>query len=1145
MKKMPCYDGCWPLFYQLIRKMRLTVFLLCITVLSGLATESYSQATKLTVVLNNTSIENVLREIENQSGYRFFYNGRIDVEKRVSANFVDKNIHEVLDSVLEGTTITYEVVGRQIVLSSMEKGMVVQQPSQVSGRVTNTQGEPLPGVTVIVKGTTRGTTTNTEGNYALSGVNPGETLVFSFVGMKMQEVAVTGKTQMNITMEEESVGLEEVVAIGYGEKRRVNMTGSVASVNSEVLESRPITNAVTAIQGIMPGLTVQRSSGQPGSEGFDLNVRGFSSVNGGNSPLVMIDGVAGDINLLNPDDIASISVLKDASASIYGARAAGGVILVTTKGGQKGMPKIGYSTNFAISKLAGMMETPNHYQMAVMDNEANIHNGAAPMYTPDLLEKVRVGDPNPIPHPVYGSAGWMLFFTSTDWRDAVFENGFQQKHTVNVSGGGENSSYYLSGTFSDQQGVIKYGDDNNKRYNLRMNYDYDFTKWLKLETKVAFENQNRSDIGGVGSNGTVWPNGIMYETIFGMPNHPIYTQSGEKYFAQGGWGNAVAQAKEGETASFKNRNFNTNFKLIADVAEGLKLNLQAGINLATVNNKDIANSHPLYVWDESAIAYYSIANPDQTYLYQYNSTNTYRNFTGYAQYNKTFSEHHRLDVMAGISHEENDFEEFSAGRTNFITDDGWELDLGSTDNMTNNGGGYHWAIESVFSRISYSFKDKYLIEANLRYDGSSRFDRDTRWGLFPGASLGWRISEEAFMQNLTFLNDLKIRASYGETGNQEGIAYYDYIQLINIGREYPYPFGQGGRDQSAFPGNIVAPDRTWETVAVNNIGLDATLFSSSLDFSFDYFVKKNKDMLIPVTYPSMLGDIPPSSNAGEMRTRGFETSVRYTKKMGDFSWSVKAMLSDAKNELTDYGGQDTYVLGLNEHREGYPINTYFAYEFDGLIRTQEELDAYKQLGGVPGDIGIGDARFKDLDGDGNISIYSSIPGSDGDVKNVGSTSPRYTYGVNLDLKWKNFDLGIFVQGVGKRTLFRVGEYAMPWSDWWRQPPLFYYMKTWNEDRPDAKYPRLTHGNIRYWNYQASTLQAVNAAYLRLKNLQVGYTLPSSLLSKLYIQRARVYFSGFDLFEIHKVKGGWDPESNDSGFNYPFQRLYSLGLDLTF
>ena len=1125
---------------KIFLKMRFTLYLFLVVLIQAKASSGFSQGARFSVDLKNTTVNGVLNAIEQQSSYFFLFNNKlIDVNRRVTIQVQDASVEDVLNGLFENTDVEYIIRNRQIILTNQRANEPVFQTTAVTGKVTDSSGTPLPGVTVAIRGTTRGTVTNNDGNYSLNDVPGDAVLVFSFVGMRTQEIAVSNRSSINLVMEEEAIGLEEVIAIGYGEKKRVNMTGSVASVESEVLESRPITNTATAIQGVMPGLVVQRASGQPGSEGFDLNIRGYSSTNGGNSPLVLIDGVAGDLQLLNPDDIQSISILKDASASIYGARAANGVLLVTTKSGKKGSPKVSYHNNFAVTKLAGLMETPNHYQMAVMDNEANIHNGAAPMYTSDLLERVRIGDPNPIPHPVYGSSGWMLFFTSTDWRDAVFESGFQQKHTINVSGGGDQSGYYLSGTYSDQKGVIKFGDDSNRRYNLRMNYDYDFTRWLRLESKVSFEDQHRSDVGGVGSAG------IMYETIFGMPNHPVYTQSGERYFAQGGWGNALAQAKEGATASFITRNMNFNFKLVADVTKDLTLNFQSGVNIGTTNSKDIGNSYPLYRWDESSIAYYSIANPNQTWVSQYNSTDTYRNFTAYFQYNHRLADKHQFDLMGGASHEENDFEEFSAGRTNFITNDIWALRLGSTDNMTNDGGGYHWAIGSFFSRLSYSFADKYLLEANLRYDGSSRFDSDTRWGLFPGISVGWRISEESFMKDIEIVNDLKLRASYGETGNQEGINLYDYYQLISVGRGYPYPFGDGRQDQSAYLSGMVSPDRTWETIAVSNAGLDLTMFSSSLGFSFDYFIKRNKDMLIPVTYPSMLGATPPTTNAGELKTSGFETSLRWSKRRGDFRYSIRATLSDAKNELVDYGGQDTYNLGLNAHREGYPLNTYFAYEFDGLIRTQEELDAYKQLDGVPSDISIGDARFKDRNGDGKISIYSDAPGEDGDVMNVGSTTPRYTYGLNLDLKWKNFDMVVFFQGVGKRTLFRVGEYAMPWSDWWRQPPLFYYQNTWNEDRPDAQYPRLSHGNIRYWNYQESTLQAVNAAYLRLKNLQLGYTLPAFLLSKVNISKARVYFSGFDLYEWHQVKGGWDPESSDSGFNYPFQRLYSLGIDLTF
>ncbi len=353
---------------------------------------------------------------------------------------------------------------------------------------------------------------------------------------------------------------------------------------------------------------------------------------------------------------------------------------------------------------------------------------------------------------------------------------------------------------------------------------------------------------------------------------------------------------------------------------------------------------------------------------------------------------------------------------------------------------------------------------------------------------------------------------------------------------------------------MVAKDRTWETIATTNVGWDATLLSSRLNVTFDYFVKRNKDMLVPVAYPALVGDTAPFSNAGELRTWGFETALGWKGRMGGgLQYAVRLSLSDAKNKVVNYGGQDTYVLGYNFIRQGYPVNTYFGYVFDGLIRNQAELIDYRFINGdttrpregVPSNIGIGDARYKDVNGDGKISLYGDTPGQGGDVVNLGNTAPRYTYGMNLNLAWKRFDLGVFFQGVGKRTLFRENDYRMPWSDWWRQPPLFYYNQTWNEDRPNAPYPRLSHGDIRFWNYQPSTLQAINAAYLRLKNLQIGFSLPERLVARARMTRARVYFSGFDLWEKHSVKGGWDPESIANGFNYPFQRLYSFGLDITF
>ncbi len=1002
----------------------------------------------------------------------------------------------------------------------------------IRGTVRDDKG-PLEGASVLLKNTTTGSMTNASGSYSIAA-SSGDTLVFSYSGYPSREAVVGTGNTLDINMTSEAKGLEEVVVVGYGTKKRQFLTGAVSSVGKEPFEARPVLNAYAALQGEVPGVVIQRSSGQPGNEGFQLNVRGYASANGSNSPLVLIDGVAGSLDLLNPEDIESISVLKDAAASIYGARAAGGVFIVTTKKGKRGTPKVTYGNNFAVSKLAGMMESPTHYEMAIMDNEANIHNGAVPMYTPEMLEKVRNNDPNPIPHPIY--AGWMLFFTSTDWLEETFENGFQQEHNLNVSGGGNNSAYYLSGSFSDQQGVIRYAQDNNKRYNLRLNYDYDLFKWLKLESKVAFEHQHRTDIGGLGT----W---VITEAIFGMPNHPVYTPAGN-FFAQGGWGNAVAQAKEAETATFDKRNINTNFKAIATIIPELKLHLQTGINFGTEKWEDRAKPVPLYKWDET-IAYYTIANPGESKLTLTNVETIYKNFTGYLEYQKLIGGKHDIGIMAGVAHEENDYEWFNASRQNLVTDDVWSLNLG-TQNYQADGRGEDWAIRSLFSRINYTFNNKYMFEANLRYDGSSRFHPDKRWGFFPGLSAAWRISQENFMEGISFFDDVKIRASYGQTGNQEistdGNAHlYDYIQLINIGGSYP--FGPGGQVQSATLAGMASPNRTWETVVTKNIGIDLAIFSSRLNFTFDYFQKRNKDMLIPVTYPSMLGAVAPYTNSGELLTKGFETTLGWSDRIGKLSYNARFILSDSKNEVVDYGGQDTYVVGLNMIRQGYPINTYFAYVFDGVIRNQKELDDYKVLGGVPSDISIGDAKFRDVNGDGTISAYGDH--DDGDVINVGNITPRYNFGINLGARYSNFDLVVFIQGVGKRTIFREGDYSLPWTDWWRQPPQFYYGKTWNEDRPNAEYPRLSHGNIRYWNYQQSTLQEINGAYARLKNLQIGYTLPVSLTLKASISRARIYFSGQDLWEKHHVKGGWDPESERWGFNYPFQRMYSFGVDVTF
>lgn len=512
-----------------------------------------NQKERITIQVKNQPIQKVFDDLSKQTGLKFFY-GEAIANRNVQVNLKFKNapINSVLNEITRQANLYFKRENNTIAVSLGNAGnasVPVTQDRKVTGIITDEQGEPIIGANVVVKGTSKGTVTDLNGEYSIEA-NGKSILLISYIGYLSEEVAVGNNKTLNIQLKEDAQKLDEVVVIGYGTQKRSNLSGAISKVTSEVIESKPVTNVLSALQGEIPGMVIQRSSGQPGNEDFKMNIRGVSSANGDSAPLVLVDGIPGDINMINPQDIDAISVLKDASASIYGARAAGGVVLITTKKGATGAPKITYNGNLSISKMTGMMKAPTNYEMAIMDNEANIHNGSAPMYTQELLDRILSNDPNPIDHPLYG--GWKLFFTNTDWMDELLNNGVQHKHNLTISGGGEKSNYYLSAGYSKQFGVVKYADDNNTKYNLRMNYDYRITDWLKLETKVALDNNKRTDVG---SNGA-W---VIGEAILDMPNHPVYNADGN-FFTQGGWSNAVALAKESETATFKTREMNGNFR---------------------------------------------------------------------------------------------------------------------------------------------------------------------------------------------------------------------------------------------------------------------------------------------------------------------------------------------------------------------------------------------------------------------------------------------------------------------------------------------------------------------------------------------------------------------------------------------------------
>ncbi|MCK0136022.1 TonB-dependent receptor [Arenibacter sp. S6351L] len=1003
------------------------------------------------------------------------------------------------------------------------------QDGIVKGSITDGSGMPLPGANVVVISSNIGAVADFDGNYTIKAKR-GDVLEFSYLGMQKKSITVGDTNTINVVLEEDANALEEVVVVGYGSKTKASLTGAVDVITADQIESRPATNVLSSLQGIAPGVTITRSGGQPGREGFNVNIRGLSSTNGGNSPLILIDGnPADDFNTINPRDIESMSVLKDASAAIYGSRAAGGVILITTKSGVKGKPKIRFSSFTGMSSALNKIEYPNMLQYAEMHREADINNGVAPFWNDERIQGIKVGS---APVRFDGSPEFQ-FFESTDWVDELYGAGTQQDYNMSISGGGEKSDYYFSLGYNKTDGLIEAAPDKAQRFNIRSNHTYRISDKLKIDTKLTYERLATTEL--------YWLdrviNAVRLQPIF----FPVKSQNGENWFSQWGYSNPVAMAQEGAPLERWTNRFAPTIAVDWDFAKNFKFIGQAGLTFENFDSRRITTPIPYYFWDDK-FAYNEYATSPNNANYEYGKTNQ-RNYSARLQYENNFNDAHKVSVMAGATHDEYDNDWFSAYRDDFVSNELFTLNLGDKENMSNDGGGYHWALESLISRVNYGFRDKYLLEANFRYDGTSRFAREQRWKLFSSVQAAWRLSEENFIKSTGFFDNLKLRLSYGELGNQSGIGLYDYVQNINIGGQYP--FGNTQRAQSATLAGMVSANRTWETLISRNIGLDATILDHRLNFSFDYYKKTNKNMLVGVTLPAVLGSTPPYTNNGELDSWGWEMSLGWKDQGEKFSYGINLVLSDNTNKVVDLGGFDNYGPGLNGFREGYRSNLYYGYDFIGIIQNQTQLDEYKAFSGVPTNIGIGDAMFRDVDGNGRIDAYSDER-ENGDLLVLGNTDPRYSFGVNLNAKWKGLDFSAFFQGVGKRTVFRENEARIPFNQPWYHPPALFYNNTWAADRTDAKYPRISHSNIRWWNFEHSSNNKENGAYVRLKNIQLGYSLPDRILEKAGgMEKMRLYITATDIWDFHKLPGGYDPEDNSWGSNYPFAKSVGIGLDVTF
>ena len=1120
-------------------KQRLTILLFTLA-LNLLATTGQASA-QVTISIEDMALTEALAKIEEQSGYSFFYSNVLpNKTAHVSVIAKDKNIEWVLDRLFEGLGISYEIKDdKQIMLSS--KGQVTDTPKKekaeikVKGVVTDKSGFPIPGAGVFIKDGSTGTVTDEKGRYTLA-VAPDAILNISLMGYRDRIIAVNGRAVVDAVLMEDMQYLDEIVVVGYGVQKKVNLTGSVAMIDSDEIAARPISDVATGLQGLLPGVTVRSASGQPGNSSASIRVRGIGTI-GNSNPLVLVDGVEGDINSLNPEDIESVSVLKDAASSaIYGARAANGVLLVTTKklaAYKNTGAKINFGGYFGLQTPTRLPEMCNAIDYMTLDNEARENVGSAKAWQQEHFDKVKNGsDPN--------------YFADTDWLGIVL-NKFtpQQNYFLNFSGGIGSSGYMLSYRYFDRKGLTVGNSTGEKRHNLRFKIDTKMFDRVTLSSNISYTNKDViSPVNSLTNGG-----GAIYNAMRIAPNAPVrYTDGSWAY--GGGNTNPLAVLKDGGLATSKAEEFSLVEVLKADIIKGW--NVSATYNLTSTNGQN--------EWLYKTIAF---TNPETGPEYEYNKPNTLKikslkssQQTLILQTNFDFSfGKHNVGGVTGMSQEWFTSNEFEASRNGLATEDSPTLNLGDPASMSNDAAAASWAIRSGFGRLSYNYDERYLFEANIRYDLSSRFHKSHRGGIFPSVSAGWRLSEEKFMAGTRkWLDNLKLRASLGELGNQYvGSSNYPYLSVLEA-----YTRGISLIGASATTGYVqrilANPNLTWEKITMLNVGADAAMLGNRLTISFDWFYKNTNNILLQLNYPAQIGGKPSEENAGKVNNRGWEIDMNWKDHRGDFSYSIGFNLSDVKNKITDLAGNAPDLSSNQVRIVGQPIDAFYGYIAEGLMtpedfKISDPSTGTYDLPKIPVIIGNsyqpGDIKYKDISGPDGVPDGRITPEYDKTV--IGSDIPRYTYSVRGNLGWRGFDCSFMIQGVGKCDGFLYGSARHAFQDQAAYPQKVHldrYNVTTNPN-PNASYPRLTY-NQNFNQNTLSTFWLENAAYLRLKNVQLGYTFPKKWLSKARIGSCRVYLSADNLMTFSKFFYAYDPETPvSSGGYYPQVKTFIAGFNISF
>lgn len=1028
----------------------------------------------------------------------------------------------------------------------------IQQNGVCNGVVTDTTGETVIGASVVVKGTTNGTITGLDGDFSLSGVTKGSILVVSFVGYQNTEVKWNGQP-LTIVLKEDTKVLDEVVVVGYGTQKKANLSGAVAAVDGKVLQDRPITNIGQGLQGVVPNLNITMNNGGAPGATSSFNIRGNTSLNGG-SPLVLVDNVQMDANLVNPDDIESISVLKDAaSASIYGARAAYGVILITTKKGKKSdKPTVSLSATGYWQSPALTFHNVNSMQYLTMMDEAYQNDGGSGHYFKSQVYQYAEDYFNgKYDSPVFFDTAYDTYkygyCGNTDWWDELYKTSFSQIYTANISGGNDRTTYYASVSMNDQGGILKAGDDKYNKYNANVNISSNITKWLNVSAKIAhtYIDELHPTGGTTAMNSTAYSGLSSYSGMMKgdlSPLMPVKHPDGH-YAGQGSYTNPVAIMEQGGNAQYKQNDLWMTGAVKITPIKGLVINADYTWNFYGKSS----NQHVQNFYDYTAVPgtenYYPWTNPSSVTVT--NNDDYYNAFNAFAEYTFSLKEKHNFKVMVGYNQENKHKKYHYAGRKNLIDSSNPSLNLAYGD-MAMNGSETHWSVNGFFARINYDYKGKYLLELNGRYDGSSKFPHGDRYAFFPSASVAWRVSEEKFWEPIRgWFDNFKLRASYGSLGNQaldeSRYGNFPYLATYGINTKYGALLN-GTRPVAVSVPGLVSASFTWETVNQIDFGFDASFFGGRLNTSFDWYRRNTKDMLTAgQALPAVLGTSVPQENAADMKTVGWEVSLEWNDRLSNgFGYHIKGVLSDYQASITKFSNP-TKLLGT--HYVGEKLNEIWGYVSNGLFQSDEDAKAADQSYLSGGSWGAGDVKYEDLNNDGKIDIGKNTLDDSGDRKIIGNSTPRYSYGITAGFDYKGFDFEMFWQGIGKRDYWLGGSQFWGFTDEWCTP-LTSSLDYWTEDNRDAYFPRLHHYGVNGGNHQVSTRYLQNAAYLRLKNVVLGYTIPRSITEKVKISRLRVFVQGENLLTFTPLIDSYDPETLNN-MTYPINKKISVGLNLTF